>query len=100
MDELHDNEGNRIFSVIEYLANQEQIGQGTAKVCGSIRGTSEANCCIGDWTECVRFDSGDLPEGDRIKILECGFAGKPGTNAVVKIDFKTNHATEIEFREE
>ncbi len=90
---------DRIYSVVEFLANQEQIGGGIAKVRGPLAGLSESSCRVGDPPEFYLFDAGDLPEADRISLLESAQAGKAARRGVVTIDCKAARAKEVKFED-
>lgn len=93
-----DFDDQRVLTVIEFLANLEQIGSKTVKIRGRLAGSSENSCVVTDEDGRGRgFDAGDLPEQDRIRLLQSGFNGKPFEHGVVTLDCSTNRAKHVDF---
>ena len=95
---MQNEDSARVYSVIEYLANQEQTAGRVVKIHGPLCGQSEAQCCVGSWSQGVVFDAGDLSEHHRIRLIELGTDGShPPQFGTVTFNSANRRATDIQF---
>ena len=89
---------NRIYSLVGFLADQVQLAGKTVEVRGEVSCSNELNCTITGQNHSVPFNSTNLPEADRISLLESGL-DLPKRKAVVTIEVGSysSLAQKIEF---
>ncbi len=67
----------RVYSVIEFLANQGDLVGKPAKIKGTVACTNVVDCTLSGEARAVYFTAVKLPEADRVALLKSGTPGSP-----------------------